>query len=308
VTAPPRVELARLPTPLHPLERLSARWGGPLVVVKRDDLTGVALSGNKVRKLEFALAEAVAQGARKVLTCGGVQSNHCRATAAACARLGLACVVHLRTAERPPEPDGNHLLDLLFGAEVRFVTPEEYRGLGPTGEGYWVPEGASNEIGAWGYVHASAELKRRRFAACVHATGSGGTTAGLALGHSLHRIRTPLVAVPVCDDAAYFAARVESITRAARMRWPELPAPAPVEYLDGFKGRGYALSRPEEWSLLREVAETEGILLDPVYTVKAMMALRQAIRDGRFAKGEEVLFLHTGGVFGLFPKRVEALE
>ena len=138
-------------------------------------------------------------------------------------------------------------------------------------------------------------------------SGSAGTTAGLALGHALHRIRTPLVAVPVCDDGAFFAAKVESITRAARMRWPELPAPAPVEYMDGFQGAGYAVNRPEEWSLLREVAETEGILLDPVYTVKAMMALRQAIRDGRFGKGDKVLFLHTGGMFGIFPKRGEAV-
>ena len=302
--APARVELARLPTPIQPLDRLSDRWGGPRIFVKRDDLTGAALSGNKIRKLEFCLGEAMALGATKVLTCGGVQSNHCRATAVACARLGIACVLYLRTEGDGPEPDGNHLLDVLVGAEVRFVTPEEYRELGHTDEGYWIPEGASNEVGLWGYLEACRELRERRFDALVHAIGSGGTTAGLVAGAAEHGLETPLVGVAVCDDAAYFYEKIESILRAARVRWPKLRTPPPVreavEILDGFQGRGYALSRPEEWALLREVAASEGLILDPVYTVKAMMGLRQAIRDGRFTKGQEVLFLHTGGQPALF--------
>ncbi|MFQ5844273.1 MAG: 1-aminocyclopropane-1-carboxylate deaminase/D-cysteine desulfhydrase [Planctomycetota bacterium] len=308
---PPRVELARLPTPLVALERLSERWGGPRIWMKRDDLTGVELSGNKVRKLEYCLGEARERGARRVLTCGGLQSNHCRATALGCARLGLHCVVYLRTERQDPEPDGNHLLDLLAGAEVRLVTPEEYRELGPTDEGYWIPEGASNEVGLWGYVGACEELADRRFSALFHAAGSGGTTAGLAAGRAVRGLETPPVAVCVCNTPDFFYDRVDAILGAARARWPGLPDFGParetVEILDGFQGRGYAVNRPEEWALLREVAATEGILLDPVYTVKAMMGLRQAIRDGRFGRGEEVLFLHTGGLFGLFPKRDEAL-
>jgi D-cysteine desulfhydrase len=304
VKAPPRLELARLPTPVQPLDRLSDRWGGPRLFVKRDDLTGSLLTGNKIRKLEFSLGEARAMGARTVLTCGGIQSNHCRATAVACARLGLRCVVYLRTTEADPEPVGNHLLDVLVGAEVRFVTPEEYRRLGPTDEGYWIPEGASNEVGMWGYVHACAELTQRPFDALVHAVGSGGTTAGLIAGKAIHGLETPLVGVCVCDDGDRFYAKIEGILRAARVRWPDLPSLPPVreavEILDGFQGRGYALDRPEEWALLHEVAESEGLVLDPVYTVKAMMGLRQAIRDGRFTKGQEVLFLHTGGIFSLF--------
>jgi len=311
VKAPPRVHLARLPTPFEPLDRLSDRWGGPRIFVKRDDLTGSLLSGNKIRKLEFSLGEAMAMGARRVATCGGLQSNHCRATAVACARLGLSCTVFLRTAEPPEEADGNHLLDVLVGAEVRFVTPEEYRALEPPADCYWIPEGASNEVGMWGYLAACEELKHHRFDALVHAVGSGGTTAGLAAGRVVHGVRTPLLGVCVCDDAAFFHEKIEAILRAAAMRWPDLAGLGPtremVEIVDGFQGAGYAKNRPEEWHLLHEVAETEGLVLDPVYTVKAMLGLRQMIRDGRFKRGQEVCFLHTGGIFGLFPKRREAL-
>jgi D-cysteine desulfhydrase len=312
VKAPPRASLARLPTPLDPLDRLSERWGGPRIWIKRDDLTGTPLSGNKIRKLEFSLGEAMDRGMDRVLTCGGLQSNHCRATALACAKLGLRCVVFLRTEQKEPEPDGNHLLCRLAGAEVRFVTPEEYGQLGPTEEGYWIPEGASNEVGMWGYLEACTEIRDRSFDALFHAVGSGGTTAGLVMGATRYHLATPIVGVCVCDrDPDFFYGKVESILRAARVRWPRLPAYPPlkeaVEILDGFQGLGYALNRPEEWSLLREVAETEGIVLDPVYTIKAMMALRQAIRDGRYGRGQEVLFLHTGGIYGLFPKRDEAL-
>lgn len=311
MNAPPRVPLARLPTPLDPLDRLSDHWGGPRILVKRDDLTGSTLTGNKVRKLEFCLGEAMALGAKRVATCGGIQSNHCRATAIACAQLGLSCTLFLRSEGAPGAADGNHLLDMLVGAEVRFVTPEEYRTLVPPDDAYWIPEGASNEVGMWGYLAACEELKGRKFAALVHAVGSGGTTAGLIAGKALFDVEAPLVGVCVCDDAAFFRGRIDGILRAAAMRWPKLgklpPAHAMVELVDGFQGKGYAKNRPEEWHLLREVAEIEGLILDPVYTVKAMMALRQMIRDGRFTKGEEVCFLHTGGIFGLFPKRAEAL-
>ena len=304
---PPRVRLANLPTPILPLQRLSDRWGGPQLFLKRDDWTGSALSGNKVRKLEYCLGEAIELKAKKVLTCGGLQSNHCRATALAAAKLGLGCVVYLRTEQQSPPPDGNHLLDLLAGAEVRFVTPEQYKRLGPTKEGFWIPEGASNEVGLWGYLNACTELKGEEFAALFHAAGSGGTSAGLAMGSAVYGLKTPIIGVAVSNDRAFFDEKITAITRAARMRWPHLPEPQPVEIIDSFIGRGYAKSRPEEWALLKEVAQTEGVILDPVYGIKAMMALRQAIRDRRFSKQDRVLFLHTGGIFGLFPKRTEAL-
>ncbi len=300
MSGPQRVALGRLDTPIEPLDRLSERWGGPRIFVKRDDLTGMALSGNKVRKLEFCLGEALALGARRVLTCGGVQSNHCRATALACARLGLECVLYLRTEEMQPMPEGNLLLDLVAGAEVRYVTRQEYRALGPTDEGYWIPEGASNEVGLWGYRAAGDELRGRRFDALVHAVGSGGTTAGLIAA----RLETPLLGVCVCNDSEFFHARIDAVLARAVERWPELgplpPSREGAEILDGFVGLGYAESSLEEWQLLREVAETEGLLLDPVYTGKAMAGLRKAIEEGRFVRGQEVLFLHTGGLFSLF--------
>ena len=185
------------------------------------------------------------------------------------------------------------------------------RELGPTTEGFWIPEGASDELGMWGYVNASAELKGYKFDALIHAVGSGGTSAGLVAGRVLHPHDTPLVGVPVCDDADFFHDKIDAIFAAARERWrslPELPAARDaIEMWDGHQGEGYALNRPAEWSLLREVAQTEGVVLDPVYTLKAMMGLRQAIRDGRFTRGQEVCFLHTGGIYGLFPKREESL-
>jgi len=311
VKPPPRVPLARLPTPLVPLDRLSDHWGGPRIFVKRDDLTGSTLTGNKVRKLEYCLGEAMALGAKRVATCGGIQSNHCRATAVACAQLGIACTLFLRCEGAPGAADGNHLLDVLVGADVNFVTPEEYRALKPPADAYWIPEGASNEVGMWGYVTACEELRERKFAALVHAVGSGGTTAGLVAGKVLFDVEAPLLGVCVCDDAAFFYAKIEAILRAGAMRWKRLGklphVPAMVELVDGFVGKGYAKNRPEEWHLLREVAEIEGLILDPVYTVKAMLALRQMIRDGRFTKGQDVCFLHTGGIYGLFPKRHEAV-
>jgi D-cysteine desulfhydrase len=308
---PPRVALARLPTPIELLDRLSHAWGGPRIWIKRDDLTGSALSGNKVRKLEFSFGEAIALGAERVLTCGGIQSNHCRATAVAAARLGLECVVHLRLDGDPPPPDGNHLLGRMVGAEVRFVTRDEYAELGPTDEGFWIPEGASDAVGCWGYAAACQELLDRSFAGIWHATGSGGTTAGLLLGATLFDMETPIVGVCVCDDPAFFHEKIDRILGDVRARWKRVPAIGPsrecIEIVDGFQGLGYAINRPEEWETIRQVAQLEGVLLDPVYSGKAMHALRSAIADGRYGPNEDVLFLHTGGIYGLFPKRDEAL-
>lgn len=303
-TEPPRIELARLPTAL---ERFDHLLDSQPLLVKRDDLTGTALTGNKVRKLEYLLADAQARGARRVVTCGGIQSNHCRATAIASARIGLGCVLFLRTAQpEPAEPTGNLRLDRLVGADVRFVTPEQYRDRdgrmreAAGADGYVIPEGGSNALGSWGYIRAVDEMAAQWDApptSMVCATGSGGTLAGLMIGLRRRALDIPVYGVAVCDDAAYFTGVVEGISAEATRRWPTLPqvAAADVRIIEGFKGRGYALSTPEEMADIATVARRSGLVLDPVYTGKAF---RPLLHD-RDQFGARPLFVHTGGIFGL---------
>ena len=329
--SPPRLNLANLPTPLEPLDRISRKMGLP-IYVKRDDLTGSALSGNKIRKLEFVLAEARARAADVILTCGGAQSNHCRATAVAAARMGLKSRLILRTEDpqHPPEPpQGNILLDRLAGAEIVWITPEQYRqvdqcfareaeqlkrqGLKP----YIIPEGASNALGAWGYIQAARELKDdldripqspSPDTSLVIATGSGGTAAGLILGCKLNRQFARVVCINVCDDEDYFRNKIGEICERAIERY-NLPLAfdrqADIRIVDGYVGRGYALSRPAELALIRDVARAEGLFLDPVYTGKAFYGLVSELEKHPGCFGERIVFIHTGGLFGLFPKAAE---
>jgi D-cysteine desulfhydrase len=314
----PALELALRPTPLHRLPRLSAEVGVELFV-KRDDLTGAALSGNKVRKLEYLLHEALTQGADTVMTCGGIQSNHCRATALAAAQLGLRCQLVLRGSE-PARLEGNLLLDRVVGALVRWVTPDEYRDrewifaeeqgrLEALGHHVAViPEGGSNALGAMGYVTAAFEIAEQArslgvsFDTIVCAVGSGGTLAGLVAGVRAAGLDARVLGVNVCDDAPTFERIVGGLLAELRDRYGLPDATDGVELLDGYVGRGYALSSPEELALLRHVARTDGLLLDPVYTGKAFYALHETLRRDRGALGDRVLFVHTGGLFGLFPK------
>ena len=303
---PDRLRLARLPTPIEGFDRIRDGW---TVLVKRDDLTGSALSGNKIRKLEYLFAEAQARGARRVLTCGGIQSNHCRATAVAAAQLGVGCLLFLRTRV-PPGPDdavsGNLKLDRLVGAEVRFITPEQYRERSALmtdaagSDDYVIPEGGSNALGAWGYIRAVDEMAAQWEeppSSIVCATGSGGTLAGLAIGLRRRELDVPLHGVAVCDDTAYFQAVVSRISANATERWPDLPRVRhdDVHIVEGYKGRGYALSTAEEAADIESVARASGLILDPVYTGKAFRAL--LCEPERF--GARPLFLHTGGIFGL---------
>jgi D-cysteine desulfhydrase len=331
--APPKVSLARLATPLQPLPRASAALGVELLV-KRDDLTGAALSGNKVRKLEYLLAEALAAGADTVITCGGEQSNHARATAVAAAQLGLRCVLVLRTDDpaRPPGASGNILLDRLVGAELRFISRRQWQdrdaimaeeaarqraaGHAP----YVVPEGGSNALGSWGYLECARELEADLAAlppcpstTIVYACGSGGTGAGLvmggrALGWPARGVR--IAGVNVCDDRAYFEQRIGAICDDMATRFglaPLAAAPLDLDIVDGHVGLGYARSRPEELATLRELARRDGVVLDPVYTGKAFHGLvTELARDPR-RFGERVVFVHTGGMFGLFAGGVDVL-
>lgn len=313
------LNLARLDTPLEPLPRASRRLG-PEIWVKRDDLTGWALSGNKVRKLDYLLAEAVAQGARAVITTGGAQSNHARATAIAARRLGMHPVLLLRGAPDAPVV-GNLLLDALCGAEIHWIPPERWperdawmariaRESHPGA--YIIPEGGSNATGALGYLRAAREVQAQALAADVEfdthivAVGSGGTLAGLVAAGLDSRV----LGVAVCDDRATFTAKVLLICEALAERGLGVvdPPGARWDVLEGFVGRGYALSQPAELAELGWLAREEGVVLDPVYTGKAWYALVKTLEHDPLAFGRRVLFWHTGGGFGLFGREAELLD
>ncbi len=319
---PNSIELAHLPTPIEPLQRLSEELRGPEIFLKRDDLTGCALSGNKIRKLEFSVAEALDQGRDTLITCGAVQSNHSRATAIVAAKLGMKSLLVLRGVEEEV-PDGNLFLDRLVGAEVRFITAEEYEVVDDImanvaeelekkgGKPYIIPEGASNEIGVWGYVKAAKEIKGQleemalTVDSIVIACGSGGTHTGLLLGKKLFGLESRIYGISAGDDKDYLAERISRIFNRTKERFKldVSLGEGEIEIADDYTGLGYGISRPEETELIRHVALLEGIILDPVYTAKAMFGLRDLIRSGRFKAGERVLFIHTGGIFGLFPQR-----
>jgi len=320
---PDRINRARLPTPVEPARKLSNKLGIELLV-KRDDLTGSSLSGNKIRKLEFLFADAAAEGADTVITCGGEQSNHCRATAIAAAELGLRSYLLLRTdnPKEPPAAEANILLDRLVGAEIRWVSREEYKRraqlfvevqgqlLAQRRKAYVIPEGGSNAVGAWGYVGCVEELAQElgdQPLTLVYAAGSGGTGAGLILGIKLLKLPWRAVGINVCDDKPYFVNAIGEIIEAAIKKWL-LPVELDrdeIEIIDGYVGVGYAKSRPEELETIRDVARAEGLILDPVYTGKAFHGLVQELARDPNALGRRVCFIHTGGIYGLFPKAKE---
>jgi len=322
---PPRVRLANTPTRGHWL-----RYGeqlGTKIWVKRDDHTGSELSGNKVRKLEYLMAEALQQQATHVVTCGGEQSNHARATAMAAAQLGLKSVLILRTEnpEKPPAATGNILLDRLVGAEIRWISKPAWRDRtrllaeeaarikSAGGRPYIIPEGGSNALGSWGYLKATRELVEDLAGIAgpdnpvtiVYACGSGGTGAGLVLGWKLFGLQAlgiRVAGIAVCDDRPYFVDVIGKICGDFEERW-QLDAhvtPHDIDILDGHVGLGYAKSRPEELETIRDVCRSDGIVLDPVYTGKAFHGLVTELKKDPKRFGGAVAFIHTGGMFGLF--------
>lgn len=320
-----RVALAHLPTPLEPLPRLSAELGGPEIWVKRDDCTGLATGGNKARKLEYLMGAAIAEGFDTVITLGGVQSNHARQTAAAAARLGLRCQLVLpRVVPRSGpeyEQSGNLLLDRLFGAEV-FVVPDELEAIrqvqalqeAADADGRRAvvhPPGGSTPTGALGYVRAALELgeqltgKGLSFSRVYLAVGTGGTLAGLIAGMSLASWSADITAVSVANgpgkDRGQVEALLAGLTESFDIRSAITDA---IRFEDGFLGDGYGIPSQETLEALRLCATTEGLILDPVYTGKAMAALISDVRRGR-AGSEPILFWHTGGSSGLFAYREE---
>ena len=318
----PRYRLAHLPTPLERLDRLTAELNGPEIWIKRDDCTGMASGGNKTRKLEFLIAEALEEGADMVMTQGATQSNHARQTAACAARAGLDC--HLLLEDRTGKTDyehnynGNVLIDMLVGASISRHPPNpDMNGVMEEmadklrAEGrkvYTIPGGGSNPTGALGYVNAAFELVSQAndlglvIDHVVHATGSSGTQAGLLTGLQAMNSRIPVLGIGVRAPREKQEEMVFALceTTAQKLGCPGVVKRQDVVANSDYVGEGYGFPADSTREAVLMLARLEGILLDPVYSGKGMAGLIDLIRKGRFKKGENVVFLHTGGSAALF--------
>ncbi|MHB8054073.1 MAG: D-cysteine desulfhydrase family protein [Candidatus Aminicenantales bacterium] len=336
-----RVSLVHLPTPMRKLERVTAELGGPEICIKSDDLTGLAFGGNKSRKLELIVADALAKEANVVVTWGALQSNWAMQTAAACAKYDLPAVLVLfKTYDLPPESDGNVLLERILKADIRFkeavkgklVTQEiavaageevaaEYREAGKkpyiVSCGGSLPMGGMDRpLGAIAYVQAFLEMLEQaeehdfRPDAVVHASGSGGTQAGLLCGAKWTSPETRVIGISVSDPKEPFTALVRTIAEAAERTMGFEPAIKPEDYivLDDYLQDGYGIINKDVAGALRHLFRTEGIILDPVYTVKAFIGMLDLIRKGHFKKTDKIVFFHTGGTPALFPNKHNLLE
>jgi D-cysteine desulfhydrase family pyridoxal phosphate-dependent enzyme len=312
----PRLHFSHLPTPLEELPRLTQALGGPRLLIKRDDQTGLASGGNKARKLEFSVAEALRLKADTLITMGGVQSNHCRQTAAAAARYGLRCILVLG-GPAPAAWNGNLLLNHLLGARVVFsgdrsreaVAEDVAAGERAGGhQPYLIPVGASDAVGAAGFVAAIEELNGQLNARRLHAdrvvfaSSSAGTQAGLCVGAKAIGFPGQLAAIAI--DSSQETLQTDVIAIAAplirRLNLEISLAPEEVVAYDGYLGEGYAVMGAPEKEAIDLTARYEGILLDPVYTGRAMAGLIDLIRRGEVGQGETVVFWHTGGYAALF--------
>lgn len=319
----PHARLAQLPTPLAPLPRLSAALGGPQIWVKRDDQTGLAAGGNKTRKLEFLVGAALAQGADTLLTAGAAQSNHCAQTAAAAARYGLRCGLVLR-GQPPAQFSGNLILDQLFGADLIWAGDRPREDVLAEAEAaaraaghrpYAFPIGGSTPVGAAGYALAMVELAEQsaalgvRFDRLVFASSSGGTHAGLVVGASLTGFAGQVLGISIDHSVAELQTHVSDLATqtAALLHRPETYTPAQISATADYLGGGYAVIGDAEREALRLFAQTDGLVLDPVYTGRAAAGLIDLIRTGAFARDETVLFWHTGGTAALYAYAAEVL-
>ncbi len=323
-----RVRLARLPTPIVRLDNTENNYGFKnRLYIKRDDLTGVGTTGNKIRKLEYLVHDAIAQGANLLVTCGGLDSNHSRATAIAAAQKGLKSHLVLRADEAVELYQGNTMLDKLVDARIQLVSRAEYQKIEQVYAAiaeeysttemrpYFIPEGGSNSVGILGYVNAAYEIKTQcdeldisidRIATAV---GTGGTLAGLLIGAKLLDWELNFTGFPVCDSNEYFYDELEKIISAFEEMFKldlGLQIKTHITLKDDYIGRGYALSTPEELRFIHNFAKNEGLFVDPVYTGKALRGLFEELKTMQTIEPEErVLFLHTGGIFGLFSKTAQ---
>lgn len=311
----PSVPLAPEATPVEEMNRLRAAiGGGPRLFVKRDDAIAFAFGGNKVRKMRLVAADALRAGADTLITCGGVQSNHARVTAAAAARLGLRCVLVVNGAA-PDRPTANALLDRLVGADLRYVVSRDERApemeraaagiRAAGGRPYVIPIGASTPLGAAAFVLAVAELLSQMDApdAIVHSTSSGGTQAGLVAGCALAGVKTRVIGISADESSTSLSAEIRGIVAGLASLAGLAPgtlASVDVVVDDRFVGEGYAVSTAASRDAIDLAARTEALFLDPTYTAKAMAGLITLIQERAFAPDDTVLFWHTGGQVGLF--------
>ncbi len=317
---PETIKLAMLPTPIERWRRIPKISDDYNILIKRDDLTGFGLSGNKVRKLEFLAYDALKKGCDTLITCGGVQSNHARATAIIAAQLGLKSFLVLFKEEKP-KLDGNLFFDKMTDAKIKYISAEEYKHVDEImekvewrlktkgGNGYVIPEGASNALGIWGYVKACFEIKsqidsmRLKIDKIVTAVSSGGTYSGLFVGAKLLNWKVEIIGFNIRETKEIATQRILRLVQSykeifkKRFSFKE----DEIKVIDGYVGKGYGKNRKIELDLMRSVAKNTGIFLDPVYSGKAMLGLVDQIKKGAFDKKEKILFLHTGGGFGLFP-------
>lgn len=318
----PRLHLAHLPTPLEKLERLTEALGGPEIWIKRDDCTGMSTGGNKTRKLEFLMAEAVTEKADMVMTQGAIQSNHARQTAAFAAKLGMECHLLLENRTGSTDPNytqnGNVLLDRLHGAthELRNsgldmhaemeAVAEQYRGKGK--KVYVIPGGGSNPTGALGYANCALELVNQanerglKIDHLVHATGSAGTQAGLVTGIKAINAGIPVLGIGVraAKEAQENNVYQLSLATAKKLGCDGVVQREDVVANTDYVGEGYGLPAASTLEAIDMFAKLEAILLDPVYSGKGAAGLIDLIRKGHFRKDEKVVFLHTGGSAALF--------
>ena len=312
----PRLHFAHLPTRVEELPRLTEHLHGPRILVKRDDQTGLAFGGNKTRKLEFLVAEALQQGAKTMITGGALQSNHCRQTAAAAARYGLDCILVLN-GEMPEQPSGNLLLDQMFGAEIVTIADralrdqtlqETYQRASAEGrKPYLVWYGGSSSTGALGYAFAMSELMEQNVHVdwIVFGTSSGGTHAGLVLGQHVFGYQGKVLGISIDEPEDWLKKRVSELASDAseklgdRIRFTGDDVLATEEYCRA----GYGVLTDAEREAVALFAKLEGLLLDPVYTGRAAAGMIDLIRKGFFKQDETVLFWHTGGQPALFAEK-----
>jgi D-cysteine desulfhydrase family pyridoxal phosphate-dependent enzyme len=311
-----RLSFAHLPTPIEELPRLSQILGGPKILVKRDDQTGLAFGGNKTRKLEFLIAEAQDQGARTLITGGALQSNHCRQTAAAAARFGFKCILVLN-GEMPEQPSANLLLDQLFGAEIVTVKDRADRdqalqvtfdkAVSDGRKPYLITYGGSSPTGALGYAFAMKEFLEQNIPAdwIVFGTSSGGTHAGLVLGQRIFGFKGRILGISIDEPEEWLKDRVSELASEASERLGERFDFTPADVLANadYCQAGYGVLTEAEREAVKLFAKHEGLLLDPVYTGRAAAGMIDLIHKGIFKKDETVLFWHTGGTPALFAEK-----